>query len=41
MEAESVTSLIRQGKISGFSEVPEMVVTTISNVSIFQEAKKY
>ena len=40
MEAESVVSLIGQGKIDGFSEIPEMVVTTISNVFIFQEAKK-
>lgn len=40
MEAESVVSLIRQGKINGFDEVPEMVVTTISNVFIFQETKK-
>lgn len=40
MGAGSIISLIQQGKISDFSEIPEMVVTTISNVFIFQEAKK-
>lgn len=41
MGTESIISLIQEGKIRSFNnEVPEMVVTTISNVFIFQEAKK-
>lgn len=40
METLSVVDLIKEGKLEGFNEAPEMVVTTISNIFIFREAGK-
>lgn len=40
MEDQTYISLMKQGKVEGFNEIPEFIETTVSNVFIFPQAKK-